>query len=52
MKRQCKRCFNEWEISVDPTTGKPEYVYFHICKGPPKDFIVGEIVEEVKEIER
>jgi hypothetical protein len=44
MKKQCKRCFEEWETD-------PLYVYFHICKGSPKDFIVGEVVEEVKEIE-
>lgn len=44
--KQCKTCFVEWEAEIDPL-----YVYFHICKGAPKDFIVGEIVEEQKEIE-
>jgi hypothetical protein len=48
--KQCKTCFAEWEVATDGT-GKPEYVYFHICKGKPKDFLIGEIVEEMKEIE-
>lgn len=47
MKKQCKTCFAEWETETDP-----KYVYFHICKGSSEDFIVGELVEDVKEIER
>lgn len=43
--RQCSRCFEEWIVD-------PEYITFHVCKGKPKDFIVGEIVEDAKSIER
>lgn len=44
--RKCKECLEEWIVD-------PEFITFHVCKGPlsKQDFIVGEIVEEQKEIE-
>jgi hypothetical protein len=41
----CQKCLEEIPEREEG------YVYFHICKGKPKDFIIGEVVEEMKEIE-